>query len=277
MMTFNKLWGVTTPLEAKEIIECQKYKGKVNNLEEQALALVGRDVYEKLIKGYTKKQWNKDPKDLPSSIIKRLPVRFTYDNNYFNDRFQGIPIGGYTQIFEKLLKGIKVRTNTDFFDMDKSHYDKIIYTGPIDKYFGFCCGRLEYRSLKWNHHHFNEGNVQGIAMLNRGDADVEFTRTIEHKHFDDNTAPSDFSIVTEEYPANYQEGVNEPLYPVNDDINNNTYRKYKNLAQKEDKKTHFGGRLARYKYYDMHQVIASALNDFSKLELDGDVKIAFQL
>lgn len=276
MLTFNKLWGVVSPSEAEKIIESQKFKGKINNLEEQALALVGHDVYEKLIKGYTKKQWKKHPRDLPSSIIRRLPVRFTYDNNYFNDKFQGIPVGGYTQIFSTLLQEVKVTKNTDFFDLDNSDYDKIIYTGPIDKYFNYRFGKLEYRSLNWRHRYLDQDNVQGIAMLNRADEDVEYTRTIEHKHFDEISAERGFSIVTEEYPADYVEGQNEPLYPINDDRNNEIFKQYRALSLKEDR-VHFGGRLARYKYYDMHQVIASAIHDFANMELEGDKNAAFEL
>lgn len=276
MLTFNKLWSVTTPDQAKAKIEEQKFKGKVTNLEEQAKALVGNDVYEKLIKGYTIKQWKKDPKNLPASIIRRLPVRFTYDNNYFNDKFQGIPVGGYTQIFQKLLSDIDVSLKTDFFEMETAEYDKIIYTGPIDKYFGYVHGKLEYRSLEWKHKTEYTDNLQGIAMLNRADLSVPYTRTIEHKHFDNASSENGFTILTEEYPADYIEGKNEPLYPVNDELNNQLYLKYKKLALQQEKVV-FGGRLATYKYYDMHQVIAKALSDFSRIELDGKIESSMRL
>jgi len=247
MLTFNQLWGVNTPEEAFDIIEKQRYRGKVTNLEEQALSLVGKDVYEKLIKGYTMKQWKKDPKLLPSSIIRRLPVRFTYENNYFNDKYQGIPIGGYTQVFEELLKSSEVYLEKDFFTMDTGSYDRIIYTGPIDKYFNFKYGRLEYRSLTWKHKEHQIPNVQGISMLNQADLNIDYTRTIEHRHFDESEAPNDYSITTQEFPSDYIEGLNEPLYPINDINNSELYKKYKALTKKETG-VMFGGRLATYKY-----------------------------
>tara|TARA_B110000977_G_scaffold191122_1_gene262826 strand:- start:3213 stop:4298 length:1086 start_codon:yes stop_codon:yes gene_type:complete len=263
MSTFNQMWGVTTPYEAKNKIDEQRFDGKVTNLEEQALSLVGKDVYEKLIKGYTQKQWRKDPKELPASIIKRLPVRFTYNNNYFNDKYQGIPIGGYTQIFDKLLEGIKVYTNCDYLE-NKEYWDaktdKVIYTGPIDKYFNYEYGDLEYKSVEWDTMKMNTDNYQGCAVMNYTDEESTFTRIIEHKHFDDQNQK--VSWVSMEYPKEYTRGT-EPFYPVNDDVNNKKYRQYKQLADND--KVIFGGRLAEYKYYDMHQVVASALSKVKQL------------
>jgi UDP-galactopyranose mutase len=261
MWTFNKLWGVTQPYEAKNIInEQSKEINEPTNLEEQAIKLVGKDVYEKLIKGYTTKQWRKDPKELPKEIIKRLPVRFTYDNNYFNDRYQGIPIGGYTQIFERLLEGIEVKLNVDYLK-NKKHWDaqanKIIYTGPIDAYFNYQFGELEYKTTEFKHSKLKTDNHQGIAMVNYTDVDVPYTRIIEHKHFDH--VENDHTWITHEYPAEYKATKTEPYYPVNDEINNKKYLQYKNLANQESNII-FGGRLAEYKYYDIHQVIESALN-----------------
>src|SRR6056300_573250 len=257
MWTFNQMWGVVAPHEAKQKIEEQRFDGKVTNLEEQALSLVGKDIYEKLIKGYTEKQWRKSATELPPSIIKRLPVRFTYDNNYFNDKYQGIPIGGYTQIFDKMLEGIKVYTNCDYLE-NKEYWDdltdKVIYTGPIDKYFNYEFGDLEYKSVRWDTMKINADNYQGCAVMNYTD-DSSFTRIIEHKYFDDQNQKSTW--VSMEFPQEYQRGV-EPFYPVNDEENNEKYRKYKQLADND--KVIFGGRLAEYKYYDMHQVVASALN-----------------
>tara|TARA_R110000822_G_scaffold36625_2_gene102936 strand:- start:138 stop:911 length:774 start_codon:yes stop_codon:yes gene_type:complete len=257
------MWGVTTPYEAKNKIDEQRFDGKVTNLEEQALSLVGKDVYEKLIKGYTQKQWRKDPKELPASIIKRLPVRFTYNNNYFNDKYQGIPIGGYTQIFDKLLEGIKVYTNCDYLE-NKEYWDaktdKVIYTGPIDKYFNYEYGDLEYKSVEWDTMKMNTDNYQGCAVMNYTDEESTFTRIIEHKHFDDQNQK--VSWVSMEYPKEYTRGT-EPFYPVNDDVNNKKYRQYKQLADND--KVIFGGRLAEYKYYDMHQVVASALSKVKQL------------
>ena len=262
MWTFSKLWDITQPHEAKQIIESQSsiIKEEPTNLEEQAIKLVGIDVYEKLIKGYTTKQWKKDPKDLPKEIIKRLPVRFTYDNNYFNDKYQGIPIGGYTQIFEKLLDGIEVKLEVDYLE-NKERWDilanKTIYTGPIDKYYDYKFGELEYKTTKFNHKKLDTDNYQGIAMMNFTDSEVPYTRIIEHKHFEN--TQSDITWVTWEYPTEYKAKETEPFYPVNDEENNLKYIQYKNLANQE-KNTIFGGRLAEYKYYDMHQVIESALN-----------------
>jgi len=264
MWTFNKLWGVTTPQEARNIISKQsKHIENPTNLEEQAIKLVGKDVYEKLIKGYTAKQWKKDPKHLPKEIIKRLPVRFTYDNNYFNDKYQGIPIGGYTQIFEKLLEGIDVRLETDYFQDALPEHKKVIYTGPIDRFYNYQFGELEYKTTLFDHH-LLEGtsNYQGVAVMNYTDAKVPYTRIIEHKHFD----PVDtyHTYITYEYPANYRAGKTEPYYPVNDELNNEIYNSYKELADREENVI-FGGRLAEYKYYDMHQVIESALNRVKEL------------
>jgi UDP-galactopyranose mutase len=259
MFTFNQMWGVTTPNEAKQKIDEQRYTGDITNLEEQALSLVGKDIYEKLIKGYTEKQWRKSATELPPSIIKRLPVRFTWDNNYYFDKYQGIPIGGYTQIFEKLLDGIKVYNNVDYLE-NKEYWDeladKVIYTGPIDKYFNYQFGDLEYKSVYWlNSNLPNVDNHQGCAGMNYTDIETPFTRVIEHKHFDNQNQKGTY--VSWEYPQEYKRGV-EPFYPVNDEENNEKYRKYKQLADND--KVIFGGRLAEYKYYDMHQVIASALN-----------------
>ena len=260
MWTFAQMWGVSTPEEAKAKIDEQRYTGKVTNLEEQALSLVGKDIYEKLIKGYTTKQWRKDPKELPASIIKRLPVRFTYDNNYFNDKYQGIPVGGYTQIFEKLLDGVNIKFNVDFFE-DKEMWEtlanKIIYTGPIDKYFDYCFGDLEYKSIRWENQHLDQDNYQGCAVMNYTDSETEHTRVIEHKYFDDQGQKTTF--ISKEFPQEYTRGV-DPFYPVNDEKNTKIYSKYKEMA-KDFPKIHFGGRLGTYKYYDMHQVIASALHD----------------
>ena len=258
MWTFSKLWGITHPYQAKEIIEEQSsHIDKPKNLEEQAIKLVGKDVYEKLIKGYTEKQWRKDAKDLPKEIIKRLPVRFDYDNNYFNDKYQGIPIGGYTQIFEKLLDGIEVRLETDFFKSELPKYKKVIYTGPIDKYFDYKFGELEYKTTNFEHKKMDTDNYQGVVMMNYTEKDVPFTRTIEHKHFEN--TESDSTWVTWEFPTEYKADETEPYYPVNDKENTKIYNKYKKLADKE-KNVYFGGRLAEYKYYDMHKVIESALN-----------------
>jgi UDP-galactopyranose mutase len=263
MWTFNKLWGVTTPKEVKDIIEVQSEEiGIPTNLEEQAIKLVGKDVYEKLIKGYTTKQWRKSPKDLPKEIITRLPVRFTYDGNYFNDKYQGIPIGGYTQIFEKLLNGVDVKLNTDYFKDELPEHDKVIYTGPIDKFFNYKFGELEYKTTRFEHQKFNTSNYQGTVVMNYTEEEIEHTRVIEHKHFE--KVETDSTWVTWEYPTQYKVGETEPYYPVNDDVNNNIYSKYKEESLKINDKVLFGGRLAEYKYYDMHQVIASALEFISK-------------
>jgi UDP-galactopyranose mutase len=258
MWTFSKLWGITEPREAKEIIEYQsKEINEPTNLEEQAIKLVGKDVYETLIKGYTEKQWRKPCNELPKEIIKRLPVRFTYDNNYFNDKYQGIPIGGYTQIFEKLLEGIDVKLGVDYFKDELPEHKTVIYTGPIDKFFDYKYGELEYKTTKFNHIKMNISNYQGCAVMNYTDSETKYTRTIEHKHFEN--VETDNTWVTWEYPTQYKADETEPYYPVNDEENNSKYQQYKSEADKLEN-IYFGGRLAEYKYYDMHQVILSALN-----------------
>jgi UDP-galactopyranose mutase len=263
MWTFNQLWNVTTPEDAKNIIESQSNDiDEPKNLEEQAIKLVGRDVYEKLIKGYTEKQWRKPCDELPKEIIKRLPVRYTYNNNYFNDKYQGIPIGGYTQIFEKLLEGIEIRLNTDYFKDTLPEHDKVIYTGPIDLFFNYTHGELEYKTTRFEHTHFTDkSNYQGNAIINFTSREIPYTRTIEHKHFEFADTPTTW--VTTEYPTPYKAGETEPYYPVNDSTNNEIYQKYK-LESEKLENIHFGGRLAEYKYYDMHQVIESALNYIKK-------------
>lgn len=259
MWTFNKLWGVITPSEANEIIKKQSsFIGEPTNLEEQAIKLVGTDVYEKLIKHYTTKQWRKDPKFLPKEIIKRLPFRLTYDNNYFYDKYQGIPIGGYTQIFEKLLNGVEVRLNCNYFTDEMPPHDKVIYTGPIDKFFNYMYGELEYKTTRFNTVKFDLENYQGCPVMNYTDEKNEFTRIIEHKHFEP-YIKNETTWVTWEYPTQYISDKTEPYYPVNDSENNEKYKKYKLEADKLSN-IYFGGRLAEYKYYDMHQVIDSALN-----------------
>ena len=267
MNTFSKIWNdVFTPSDALRHIneEREEMEGKIpSNLEEQAISLVGRTIYEKLIKGYTEKQWNRDCKDLPAFIIKRLPVRLTYDNNYFNDKYQGIPIGGYTKLIEKMLDGIEVKLNTNYFD-DVEYYnsiaDTIVYTGPIDEYFNYSLGKLEWRSLKFETEMLNEVNHQGNAVVNYTGHEVEYTRVIEHKHFEfDLSSPK--TVITYEYPIDYKEGM-EKYYTVNDDKNNNLAEKYKELTKKE-KNVIFGGRLAEYKYYDMDDVIESAFITYS--------------
>ena len=261
MNTFNKLWGVVTPQEAKEKIENQVKESNITepkNLEEQAISLVGKDIYEKLIKGYTEKQWGRRCTELPAFIIKRLPVRYTYDNNYFNDKYQGIPEGGYNVIFDKLLKGIDVELNVDFFDkkgelLQKA--DKIVFTGMIDQYFDYQYGVLEYRSLRFEHEILDEENHQGNAVVNYNEREVPYTRIIEHKHFEFGKQPK--TVITREYPAEWKQG-DEPYYPVNNDKNAEIFKKYQELAQKEENVI-FGGRLADYKYYDMHNVMERAL------------------
>lgn len=262
MNTFNKIWpDVITPQQAKACIEEQTsvMKGKVpKTLEEQAISLVGKDIYELLIKGYTEKQWGRKCTELPASIIKRLPVRFTYDNNYFNDRYQGIPIGGYTQIVEKMLEGSEVLLNTDFFD-DKEKYlsmaDKVIYSGTIDRYFDYCEGELEYRSLRFETEVIDCENFQGNAVINYTEAEIPYTRIIEHKHFEYGTQSN--TIITKEYPVTWKQG-DEPYYAVNDEKNTALYEKYKTLAEAQSKVV-FGGRLGMYKYFDMDDTIAEAM------------------
>jgi UDP-galactopyranose mutase len=262
MWTFSKMWKITTPQEAKDMIERQSsHIGEPQNLEEQAIKLVGTDIYRKLIKGYTKKQWRKDPKELPAEIIKRLPVRFTYDGNYFNDKYQGIPIGGYTQIFEKLLDGIEVKLGVDYFKDELPQHNKVIYTGPIDAYFNFKFGELEYKTTKFEHKHFPLENYQGVPFMSFTDEETPYTRVIEHKHFESVDTKSTW--VSWEFPVPYKVGETEPYYPVNDAVNTEMYRKYKSEADQLSNIL-FGGRLAEYKYYDMHQVIESALNFIKK-------------
>lgn len=259
MNTFSKMWGVVTPDEAKKIIEeqCQCIKGEPKNLEEQAISLVGEDIYRKLIKEYTEKQWGRDCKELPSFIIKRLPVRFTYDNNYFDAAYQGIPIGGYTRLAEKLFEGCEILLNTDYL-ADKDYFDslgaKVIYTGPIDAYFGYCFGKLQYRTVSFETEILDTDNYQGNAVVNYTSSDVPYTRIIEHKHFEFGKQPK--TVISKEYSTDWKEGM-EPYYPVNDEANQMLYRKYAELAADEPKVI-FGGRLAEYKYYDMDKVIESA-------------------
>ncbi len=260
MNTFSRLWGIKTPDEAKQKIKEQIESLNITdpqNLEEQALSLVGRDVYEKLIKGYTEKQWGRDCTELPAFIIKRLPLRFTYDNNYFNDRYQGIPIGGYTQIIEKLLAGVDLLLNTEYKEFIKNNEDvapKTLYTGPIDEYYDYCLGPLEYRSLRFEHEWPACSNYQGNAVVNYTEREVPYTRIIEHKHFEFGTQEK--TIITKEYPSSWEPG-QEPYYPVNSSGNNELYLKYKELADREEKII-FGGRLGSYKYYDMDKVIEAA-------------------
>ena len=261
MNTFSKMWNIATPQEAKDIIASQIADLNITepkNLEEQALSLVGKDVYEKLIKGYTEKQWGRDCKDLPSFIIKRLPLRFIYDNNYFNDRYRGIPIGGYTKIVEKMLDGIEVRLNTNYLDNREEFdamADKIVYTGMIDQFYDYKLGVLEYRSVRFETEELPMENYQGNAVVNYTEREVPYTRIIEHKHFEFGKQPT--TIISREYSSEWKKG-DEPYYPVNNDKNNALYQQYKELADKEHKVI-FGGRLGGYKYYDMDKVIAAAL------------------
>ncbi len=255
------MWGVKTPEEAKAKIDEQKAESNVENpknLEEQAISLIGKDIYEKLVKGYTEKQWGRKCDELPAFIIKRLPVRYTFDNNYFNDLYQGIPIGGYTKIIDKMLDGIEVKLNTDFFD-DKEKWsniaEKIIFTGMIDQYYNYCYGELEYRGLKFEFKTLDMKNYQGNAVINYTDAETPFTRIIEHKHFEGSNSPK--TIITKEYPKTWMKG-EEAYYPLNDEKNSELFKKYQELAKKEDKVI-FGGRLGMYQYYDMWQVIGEAL------------------
>lgn len=261
MNTFNKMWGVVTPEQARKKIAEQIEKYGVDepkNLEEQAINLVGKDIYEKLVKGYTEKQWGRRATELPPEIIRRLPVRMTYDNNYFNDCYQGIPIGGYTQIIEKMLDGIEVRLDTDYLvekeELD-SIYGKIIYTGPIDAYYDYKYGELEYRSVRFETEVLDEENHQGNAVVNYTEYEVPYTRIIEHKHFEFGTQPK--TVVSKEYSAPWKRG-DEPYYPVNNERNNQLYEKYASEAAREEKVI-FGGRLGKYKYYDMHHIVAEAL------------------
>lgn len=273
MNTFSQLWGIRRPQEVKEKIASQiadLHITEPKNLEEQALSLVGPDVYEKLIRGYTEKQWGRDCKELPAFIIKRLPLRFTYDNNYFNDRYQGIPIGGYTQMVEKLLEDIDVMTDTDFFEYRKGHADqfkKVVYTGMIDEYFDYQFGHLQYRTVRFDTERIEEENYQGNAVVNYTQRDVPYTRVIEHKHFapeEERKNPKDYTIISREYSEEWGPG-SEPYYPVNDEKNGALYEKYRELAEKEENVI-FGGRLGLYRYYDMDKVIRAAL-DASEKEL----------
>ena len=270
MNTFSRMWGVKTPAEAQAKIDEQRAEAlaalngrEPGNLEEQALSLVGRDIYEKLIKGYTEKQWGRKCTELPAFIIKRLPVRLVYDNNYFNDKYQGIPVGGYTQIVEKMLDGCDVRLGVDFFKERESleaSAEKIVFTGMIDEYYDYKFGELEYRSLRFETEDLPMGNYQGNAVVNYTEAEVPYTRIIEHKHFEfgcQGGLTTDHTVVTREYPATWKQG-DEPYYPMNDERNNALYAKYKALAETE-KDVIFGGRLGMYKYFDMHHVIAEAL------------------
>ena len=274
MYTFNKMWGVVTPQEAAAKIEEQKREAGITepkNLEEQAISLVGRDIFEKLVKGYTEKQWGRDCKDLPAFIIKRLPVRLTFDNNYFNALYQGIPVGGYTKLVANLLDGIEARLNTDYLE-NKAELDalaeKVVYTGPIDAYFGFRLGYLEYRSVRFETEVLDQPNFQGNAAVNYTDRETPWTRIIEHKWFefgkdkDGNDLPK--TVISKEYSSEWKPG-DEPYYPVNDEKNGALYQKYKELADQEEKVI-FGGRLGEYKYYDMDAVIAAAL-EFCEREM----------
>ena len=268
MNTFSRLWQISTPAEARAIIDAQRAEvsGEPRNLEEQAISLVGRDLYETLVKGYTEKQWGRPCTELPAFIIRRLPVRFTYDNNYFNDRYQGIPEGGYAPVFEKLLEGAEVMLGVDYLE----HRDelcgkarKVVYTGAIDRYFNHCYGPLQFRSLRFESEVLDMENYQGNAVVNYTDRETPYTRIIEHKHFEFGAQPK--TVVTREYPMDWHPGA-EPYYTVNDDANNALYQRYAALAAQEPD-VYFGGRLGEYKYYDMDQVIASALR-FAARELD---------
>lgn len=261
MNTFSKMWGISTPEQAKAKINEQRsgVSGEPKNLEEQAISLVGTDIYEKLVKGYTEKQWGRDCRELPSFIIKRLPVRYTYDNNYFNDLYQGIPIGGYNVIIDRLFEGCDMETGVDYLE-NKSHYDElgetVIYTGTVDAYYDYQFGKLEYRSVRFETETLDTDNYQGVAVVNYTDRETPYTRIIEHKHFEFGTQPK--TVISKEYSQTWSEGL-EPYYPVNDDKNQALYQKYAELAAKEDHVI-FGGRLGEYKYYDMDKVIESAMS-----------------
>ena len=272
MNTFSKMWGVRTPAEAKEIIQRQIKEAGITepkNLEEQAISLVGKDIYEKLVKGYTEKQWGRRATELPSFIIRRLPVRYVYDNNYFNDKYQGIPVGGYTKIIERMLEGTEVRLMTDFFadrEILAKEAENIVFTGMIDAYYDYCFGELEYRSLRFETEVLDMENYQGNAVVNYTEYEVPYTRIIEHKHFEygcqggyggDGSGVSDKTVITREYPTAWSRG-EEPYYPMNDEKNNALYARYRELADQEEHVI-FGGRLGMYRYYDMHQVVKEAL------------------
>ena len=267
MNTFSRMWGISTPQEAKAIIDKQKSEimGEPKNLEEQAIKLVGKDIYEKLVKGYTEKQWGRDCSELPSFIIKRLPVRFTYDNNYFNDLYQGIPIGGYNVLTERLFEKADVQTGVDFLE-DKEKYlamgETVIYTGAIDAFYDYALGKLEYRTVRFETEVLDTDNYQGVAVVNYTDRETPYTRVIEHKHFEFGTQKK--TVISREYSTDWKEGM-EPYYPVNDARNQELYQKYAALAEKEEKVI-FGGRLGEYKYYDMDKVIEAALNQWEKMQ-----------
>ena len=270
MNTFSRMWGICTPEEAKRIIEDQRKEiiGVPRNLEEQAISLVGRDIYETLVKGYTEKQWGRPCTELPASIIRRLPVRFTYDNNYFNDPYQGIPVGGYTKIIEKMLAGSEVRLGVDFNDAPDIYRNlarKVLYTGTIDSYFQYCYGPLEYRSLYFEHERLETDNYQGVAVVNYTDRETPYTRIIEHKHFEFGKQP--FTVISWEYPLEWAEGI-EPYYPINDAKNQERYGQYAKLAESEPQ-TIFGGRLGEYKYTDMQDTILAALECAGREGLHG--------
>ena len=267
MNTFSKMWGIRTPKEARQMIERQVAELGITepqNLEEQALSLVGTDVYTKLIKGYTEKQWGRDCRELPAFIIRRLPCRFTYDNNYFNDRWQGIPIGGYTQMVEKMLEGADVLLQTDYFDLIREQPEiahTVVYTGCIDEFFGYRLGALKYRSVRFETEELPEENYQGNAVVNYTDREVPYTRVIEHKHFEFGKQPT--TVISREYSAEWKPGL-EPYYPVNDAENNALYAQYQQLAAQQENMI-FGGRLGQYRYYDMDKVIRAAMDELEKL------------
>lgn len=267
MNTFSKIWGIRTPKEARQMIERQVAELGITepqNLEEQALSLVGTDVYTKLIKGYTEKQWGRDCRELPAFIIRRLPCRFTYDNNYFNDRWQGIPIGGYTQMVEKMLEGADVLLQTDYFDLIREQPEiahTVVYTGCIDEFFGYRLGALKYRSVRFETEELPEENYQGNAVVNYTDREVPYTRVIEHKHFEFGKQPT--TVISREYSAEWKPGL-EPYYPVNDAENSALYAQYQQLAAQQENVI-FGGRLGQYRYYDMDKVIRAAMDEVKKL------------
>lgn len=277
MNTFYQMWGVRTPDEAKRKIEEEKLKVKAElsgreprNLEEQALLLVGRDIYERLIKGYTEKQWGRKCTELPAFIIKRLPVRLVFDNNYFNDKYQGIPVGGYNQLIDRLLDGVETKTGVDFFE-NRAYWegvaDKVVFTGKIDEYFDYCYGKLEYRTVRFEVERMDMSNYQGNAVVNYTDPDVPYTRVIEHKHFEmfgQEVYDCPHTVISREYSTEWKDGM-EPYYPVNDEKNNQLYARYKELAEQEPNVI-FGGRLAEYKYYDMAPVMEAAFRQFAKEE-----------
>ena len=275
MNTFNAVWGVTSPDAAMKIMDSQKEKARSaigdtpSNLEEQALLLVGHDIYEMFIKGYTEKQWGRSCKDLPADIIKRIPVRLTFDNNYFNDKYQGVPIGGYNRLIEGLLEYSTCKTSTDFFDSEyrdwRKYADKLLYTGPIDRYFGYCYGKLDWRSLRFEEKVFDSPNIQGNAVINYTSNQEPYTRVIEHKHFEmfgNDVYQNGHSVLTTEYPCEFKEGM-EPYYPINDKKNTELFNKYRELAEKEEDVI-FAGRLAEYKYYDMGPTVERAFEIIKK-------------